>query len=239
MATVQLTAAQRALADATLTTPLSGTVAQVGLVPGQGVAPGASGGAASASGSSVVIVAPGADEVDLAVPVTTLPELSVGQSATVVPDATGNPVRGTVSTIGLVATTSSSGVTTYPVTVTVAAGSGLPLSTGGQASVAIVVGHATDVTVVPTSAVHRIGAVRTVDVDQAGTVAAVRVTTGVVGARWTEVTTGVRRGQEVVVADLAAPLPTATTGRGAFGALAGVGFGGPRGAAGAGRAGGG
>lgn len=238
VASAQLASSQRALGDATLTTPLTGTVAAVGLAPGQAVSSGSSARATSASSvASVVVVAPGADEVVLAVPVTDLPELAVGQPATVVPDATGAPVRGTVSAVGLVATTSSSGVTTYPVTVTVAAGSGLPLRTGGQASVAIVVGHAADVTVVPTSAVHRVGALRTVDVDDAGTVTAVRVTTGVVGVRWTQVTAGLRRGQQVVVADLAAPLPTAATGPGAFGALAGGGFGGPRGAgAGAARA---
>jgi multidrug efflux pump subunit AcrA (membrane-fusion protein) len=229
VASAQLASAQRALGDATLTTPLSGTVAAVGLSPGQAVSSGVSTrGATSASTASVVVVAPGADEVDLALPVSDLPELAVGQRATVVPDSTGEPIRGTVSTIGLVATTSSTGVTSYPVTVTVAAGSGLPLRTGGQASVAIVVGHATDVTVVPTSAVHRIGALRTVDVDEAGTAAAVRVTTGVVGARWTQVTAGLRRGEQVVVADLAAPLPTSTTGPGALRVLVGAGFSRPR-----------
>ena len=230
VASAELASAERALADATLATPLTGTVAAVGFSPGQSVSSGASArGAASAPAASVVVIAPGADEVDLAVPVTDLAELTVGQRATVVPDSTGTPVRGTVSTIGLVASTSSTGVTTYPVTVTVPPGSGLPLRTGGQASVAIVVGHATNVTVVPTSAVHRIGALRTVDVDEAGTVVAVRVTTGVVGARWTQVTAGLRRGQQVVVADLANPLPTATTGPGALRAFAGAGVTGLRG----------
>ncbi|MGC8463462.1 MAG: HlyD family efflux transporter periplasmic adaptor subunit [Acidimicrobiales bacterium] len=219
VASAQLAAAQRALADATLTTPLTGTVAAVGLAPGQAVS--ARAGGRNSSAASIVVIAPGAVDVGLALPVADLAELAVGQHATVVPDATGAAVAGTVTNIGLVATTSSSGVTTYPVTVTIAPGGGLSERTGSQASVAIVVGHATDVTVVPTSAVHRLGAVRTVDVDTAGTISPVRVTTGVVGARWTEVTAGLHRGQQVVLAKLTTPLPTATTGTKGLRALAG------------------
>ncbi len=221
VASAQLAAAERAVGDATLTTPLTGTVAAVGLAPGQTIS--ARVGGRSTAAASIVVIAPGSVDVGLAVPVADLAELAVGQHATVVPDATGTAVAATVTNIGLVATTSSSGVTTYPVTVTIAPGTGLSERTGGQASVAVMVGHATDVTVVPTSAVHRVGAVRTVDVDTAGTVSLVRITTGVVGARWTQVVAGVHRGQQVVLADLTAPLPTSTTGtRGLRALTAGV-----------------
>ncbi|MDA8293618.1 MAG: HlyD family efflux transporter periplasmic adaptor subunit [Actinomycetota bacterium] len=221
VASAQLADAERAVGDATLTTPLTGTVAAVGLAPGQTIS--ARVGGRSTAAASIVVIAPGSVDVGLAVPVADLAELAVGQHATVVPDATGTAVAATVTNIGLVATTSSSGVTTYPVTVTIAPGTGLTERTGGQASVAVMVGHATDVTVVPTSAVHRVGAVRTVDVDTAGTVSLVRITTGVVGARWTQVTAGVHRGQQVVLADLTAPLPTSTTGtRGLRALTAGV-----------------
>ena len=218
VASAELAAAQRGLADAVLTTPLTGTVAAVGITPGQAVS--ARAGRSGATAASIVVIAPGAVDVELAAPVADLAELAVGQHATVVADATGKAVAGTVTSIGLVATTSSSGVTTYPVTVTIAPGTGLSERTGGQASVAIVVGHATAVTVVPTSAVHRVGAVRTVDVDTAGRVSLVRITTGVVGARWTQVTAGLRQGQQVVLADLTAPLPSSTTGTRGLRALA-------------------
>ncbi len=218
VASAELAAAQRGLADAVLTTPLTGTVAAVGITPGQAVSTRA--GRSGATAASIVVIAPGAVDVELAAPVADLAELAVGQHATVVADATGKAVAGTVTSIGLVATTSSSGVTTYPVTVTIAPGTGLSERTGGQASVAIVVGHATAVTVVPTSAVHRVGAVRTVDVDTAGRVSLVRITTGVVGARWTQVTAGLRQGQQVVLADLTAPLPSSTTGTRGLRALA-------------------
>ncbi len=218
VASAQLAAAERAVGDATLTTPLTGTVAAVGLAPGQTIS--ARAGGSGATAASIVVIAPGAVDVELAAPVADLAELAVGQHATVVPDATGKAVAGTVTSIGLVATTSSSGVTTYPVTVTIAPGTGLSERTGDQASVAIVVGHATAVTVVPTSAVHRVGAVRTVDVDTAGRVSLVRITTGVVGARWTQVTAGLRQGQQVVLADLTTPLPSSTAGTGGLRALA-------------------
>ncbi len=218
VASAQLAAAERAVGDATLTTPLTGTVAAVGLAPGQTIS--ARAGGSGATAASIVVIAPGAVDVELAAPVADLAELAVGQHATVVADATGKAVAGTVTSIGLVATTSSSGVTTYPVTVTIAPGTGLSERTGDQASVAIVVGHATAVTVVPTSAVHRVGAVRTVDVDTAGRVSLVRITTGVVGARWTQVTAGLRQGQQVVLADLTTPLPSSTAGTGGLRALA-------------------
>jgi len=113
---------------------------------------------------------------------------------------------------------SSSGTTTYPVVVTLD-GAGLDLASGGTASVDVVVGTASGVVTVPTSAVSN-GAV---DVLDGATVTRVRVTTGVVGRTRPEITGGLQAGQTVVLADLDQALPSggSTTTQRRFGVGAG------------------
>jgi HlyD family secretion protein len=102
------------------------------------------------------------------------------------------------------------------VTVTLAK-HGLTLLSGATASVDVILGEATGALTVPTSAVSD----GTVEVYADGKVSRVRVTTGLVGRSRTVMTSGLKAGQKVVLADMSAALPTSgaptTTGRSRFG----------------------
>jgi trimeric autotransporter adhesin len=236
VAQAQLAAAQQDLADATLVTPIAGTVASVSIDPGASVTGGSSSG--SAASAAIVVLGPGSYEVTTDIPVASLPGVKVGAQATVTPDATGTTVDGTVASIGLVGTTTSTS-TTYPVTISVPGNRGLRLLSGADAEVGIVLRRAVDVTAVPSSSVRTIGSNHFVSELHNGTLTEVRVTTGTVGQLLTQVTSGIKPGDQVVLADYGEPLPTSnttTTGRtglaggfgggGGFGGSGGGGFGG-------------
>ncbi len=219
-ARASLIKATQALSGATIKAPHGGTVAQVSVTKG---------GSASTGSAAVVVIAPGTTTVELSVSSTQVTQLAVGQKAHVTVAGADDVHPGTVTRISRIPTTSSSGTTTYPVTVTLAE-QGLDVLAGSTAAVDITLGSASDVLTVPTSAVSN-GAVQ---VYADGEVSRVRVTTGLVGRARTVITDGLTAGQQVVLADLSADLPTSdgqtgtTRGFGSFpsGGLPSGGFGG-------------
>jgi multidrug efflux pump subunit AcrA (membrane-fusion protein) len=217
-----LDVAEADLAGATLTSPISGTVASVPFTAGS----------AEATGDSATIVAPGPVTVTVNVPSTSIGSVKVRQRATVLADGATTGVAGIVTAIGLLpAASTANGTTSYPVTVLVSQ-PGKTFVDGAPASVSIVVKTVTGVVTVPNSAVSD-GFV-TVVAGGTGTGTRTRVQTGTVGALVTEVTNGLRAGQQVVLADLTRALPASSTtiprrfGGGAFGGggTGGGGFGG-------------
>ena len=145
--------------------------------------------------------------------------------AIITPDTTGKPVDGTVSSIGIVGTTTTAGSTTYPVDISVGDSTGLTLISGADASIGIVIDKAENVTTVPTSAVSTIGTTKLISTYANGKVTTTRVTVGTVGDILTQVTSGVKVGDQVVLANLKTPLPTSsgsTTTGGLGGALSGT-----------------
>ena len=203
-AKADLIAAQQALKGATLRAPAAGTVASVDVAKGD---------SATAGSDAVTIVSKGLVTVEIDASDTQVRQLKVGQQATVTPAGADTPFAATVTAIGQVPSTSS-GSTSYPVTVTLAKRD-LDLLTGTTASVDIVIGSADGVLTVPTSAVSN----GTVSVLANGKVRRTRVTTGIVGRSRTQITKGLTKGQQVVLADLSAALPTGDgqSGRSGFG----------------------
>jgi trimeric autotransporter adhesin len=194
-AAAQVTAAQQALAAATVVSPISGTVISVSATVG----------ADETAGSTAFVIA-GLDsfEVVAQVPVTDVPQLKVGERASVLPDGTTTPVSGSVVSIGLIPDSTGS-PTTYPVTIGL---TGLPsgLHADGYASVTITTARGSGVSV-PTSAVHRSGHAATVTVYAGGKTRVVSVKVGTMGPVWTRITAGLKAGQHVVLANLNQPLP--------------------------------
>jgi HlyD family secretion protein len=222
VAVAGLTAAQQDLADANLLSPIAGTVASVAITPGGAVSAGSSVG--PSANASIVILGPGSFVVSANIAVANIAGVMVGQKAIITPDATTKTVTGTVTSIGLVASTSSA-VTTYPVTVAMADDSGMQLLSGAAADVNIVTKGATDVTSVPSSAVQTVGANHFVTEYRNGSTSLVRVTLGTVGDILTQVSSGVKPGTTIVLADLNLPIPASsatTTGRRTFGAGGGL-----------------
>jgi HlyD family secretion protein len=214
-ADAQVAVAQQNLAAATLVSPISGTVGEVDFTQGQ----------TASTQQHIVVFGPGANQVTTAVSDTQAGQIKPGQQVNVTPDGSGKAISGQVTSIGLLASTTSSGSPSYPVTISLPSGG--QLFPGATASVSIITSTANAAVTVPTSAVHLTGGNASVTTLSGGTTETKRVTVGVVGASVTEIKSGLSAGDQVVLADLSQPLPTGDTSstRGLVGGGAG---GGPR-----------
>jgi HlyD family secretion protein len=230
IAQVGVTNAEAAVAATTLKAPSGGLVEEVNVTSGEEVSSGGTGGA-SASGSSshaVVIITPGVFEVTGSVSDALVNEIAVGQTAEVVAAGSSDAVAGKVTEVAEEATVTS-GVATFPVTV-VLSGASPSLRPGMSASVSVVINQVVGVVTVPTSAVHTTGAGSTVSLFVNSKPDPVSVTVGAADATRTQILTGVKVGDVVVIATITSTIPSATgatgrtlTGGGGFG---GGGFGG-------------
>jgi len=201
-ATAEVTVAQQALAQATIVSPISGTVTSVGLAVGHSVSTGS-------STATVLVSGAGGYEVTTSVAVTDLPHVAVGQQALVVADGSTAELEARVVQISLVPNSSSSS-TTYAVVLALTDPE-VDLPNGGLARTTIVTGEVASATAVPTSAVTTTETGRSVTVLDGGKATTASVTVGTVGSVWTEITDGVSVGQTVVLADLSEALPGSAT----------------------------
>lgn len=223
----QLSSAQGDVADATLTSPIAGTVAAVNLSVGQHVGgTGAGGGApgggttggtsTSGSGSTddssaqVVVVSTDAFLVDTSANATQVGSLSAGQQATVTPSGTDRVLPATVASVGLIAS-SGSGVASFPVVLEVT-GSPSGLYAGTSASVSIDVEQLHHVTEVPTGAISYSGGVARVVLTEDGRHVPSTVTTGLTTGGMTQITSGLHVGAHVVERIVTFTAPTSTGG---------------------------
>jgi len=184
--------AQSRLPFATLTSPIAGTVAAVSLAAGDSVT-------ASSTTAVVTVLGPDGYTVTTSVPLTRIDIVTVGQRAQVTTPSTDATLTGTVSSIGVL-DTSTTADPAYAVELALDA-TDAKLYDGASAQVHLSVAGAEQVLTVPTSAVHVDGATATVQVLKDGTPTDVTVTRGAVGAERTEITDGLAAGDEVVLAD--------------------------------------
>jgi multidrug efflux pump subunit AcrA (membrane-fusion protein) len=201
-ADANLAVAQQALLQATIVSPIDGTIVAVNMAPGDAVT-------AGSTTATIVIAGSGGYETVTMAKVTDLPRLKVGQDAVVQPDGAANTIAGKVTQISLVSTSSSTG-TTYAVVVGLS-GDTSQLHNGGTGSIAITTASAPARLVVPSSAVHANSGRYTVVVLEGDTTKNVTVQVGAIGSKWTEVKRGLSLGQTVVLADFHQALPTSAT----------------------------
>jgi len=207
-ARADLVAAKMALTGSTLRAPHAGRL--LALEAGEGDSIGA--------GSDVgVLVAGGLSTVSLSVTTDQVADLAIGQSADVTPVGATAALPGEVTSVAAVPTTSTTGDSTYAVVVTLDE-RGLDLPEGAGAAVAVTTDEVSDALTVPASALTS-GVVRVLAGD---TLSRARVTTGLIGSGVVEVVDGVEEGEQVVLADLDAAVPTGdsdatTPGQGGFG----------------------
>jgi macrolide-specific efflux system membrane fusion protein len=168
-----------------------------------------------------------------------LASVTVGQSATVTfPALPGVTATAKVTAIAPTGTTSNS-IVTYPTTITLdSIPSGLRL--GQTANVSITTkSSASNALYVPASAITTANGTSTVKVVKSGKTSTVTVKLGIVGDQGTQITSGLKDGETVVIGTVSASSgTTGTTGTGATG-TGGAAGGGAGGAAGGGAAGGG
>lgn len=261
-ATNQVSNDQQALAQTTLTTPIAGVVAAVNLTVGQQVsgngasANGGGGGGAAANSATgtantvannaqIVVISTTGHLVTATVDDTQIGLVQGGDQAVIVPNGSTTPVYGVVGAVGLVATTTS-GVATYPVSITVT-GNPPGLFAGAGATVTIIVKQLSNVVVVPARAVHYVNGKPVVYELSGGQQVAHPVSVGLTSGAETQVTAGLSAGQRVVIpaARGGASAPAGGTRRGGLGGgrpggglggggLGGLGGGGRKAATGAG-----
>jgi multidrug efflux pump subunit AcrA (membrane-fusion protein) len=234
-AEASLSSAQTNLAAATLKSSIAGTVGSVTVVKGT-----------SDQGESIVIVGAGAAEVTVNVPLASMATVRVGQTARVTPQGATSWVPGSVTSISLLPSATSTGTgsgtggqstaastPTYPVVVRVP--EAVPaLASGSRAQASLLIGAVTGVLTVPNSALTPLGNGQALALTFNGGVATrALVKTGYAGPLTTQITSGLSAGQQVVLADLSTPLPTNTTnarrfgvGAGGAGGIGGAGLGG-------------
>ena len=213
---ISVSTAQTALNSATITAPADGIIQSVGVTAGQQVSSGSAGSGSSSSTSTphaVVLITPGLFEVTGSVSDAQVAEITVGQSAQVIPAGSQEAVTGKVTSVAEQATITS-GVATFPVTVTLN-GTNNSLRAGMSASVNVVVNQVVQVLTVPTSAVHNNGSGSTVEVLINGQPQARVVTIGASDANRTQVLSGINPGDQVVIATITGTVPTSSSGAGA------------------------
>ncbi|MDU0314745.1 HlyD family efflux transporter periplasmic adaptor subunit [Phycicoccus sp. M110.8] len=203
----------------------AGTGSGSSAAPGQGASA-----SASAGTGQVVVISPTSWVVDASVAAADLGKVKRGMQAQVLTTGSTQPVFGTVGSVGVMATSTSGGVATFPVTIDVT-GNPPGLYAGTSVTTRIIYKQVQDVLTVPTAAVSQSGGRATVTVRQGGRDTAVPVTVGTVYGAQTQVLSGLTAGEQVVVRRLtfSPTTGTGTTGRGGGfggGAGGGGGFGG-------------
>jgi HlyD family secretion protein len=227
-AKLTLASAEAKLKAATITAPISGTVSALPFAKGDAVT----------TSDQIVIIGKGSVEVQLNVPEAAFRTLAAGQRAAVVTPG-GGRAAGIITRLGLLPDDSSSGSTTFPVLVAATGNDAATLPAGAAAAVTVTLGVSRNVVVLPVSAVTRTGSTGTVQVLDNGVLTKTDVTLGRVGLATIEITSGLRAGQTVVVADNTVALPTTSLRGLRGGGGLGGGNGGPAGGGNGGQPGGG
>jgi macrolide-specific efflux system membrane fusion protein len=239
--------AQDNLHAATLQSTLSGIIASLDLSVGDQVSgttsSSSSGGggsdssnppSSSASGTSsdtsstsqVVVVKPNYFKVVANVSADDVASVKEGLQAQVTPSGSSLPVYGTVTSVGLVAETSSSGAATFPVTVTLT-GPHPHLYAGTSATVSIITRQVSNVLAVPAVALHTSGSMTYVEKLVNGKQVRTTVNVGETYGPNTEVTSGLKAGDKVVLVTLPPPTGSGNNRGGTNGLPGGANF--PRG----------
>jgi len=223
-----LETAQQGLAGAQIISPISGTVIAVNLTVGASASAGASTVGSPSSSSSgpsspaIEVVSPGTFEVQATASDAQVSKMKVGDQVVITPSGATSIDIGTVTQVGTIATVSS-GVVTFPVTIGVK-GTTTGLYEGASAQLSIFVLQVKNVLTVPSSAVHTLGPKSFVYLLVNGKEVGHPVKVGAVGGTLTQITSGLTRGQRVVLADLSAGVPgiTSTGNNAGFGPGPGV-----------------
>lgn len=199
----RLASARDDLAAARMTSPIDGTIASVEVVIGDVVGSGAGGGAtggATGGTSTALITVVGTTSyiVEASVSGTDLSKVKAGQQARITPSGATEAVFGTVSSVGVIASTSSGGSSSFPVTIKV---TGTPegLHPGGSATVTIVTKQLNDVLTVPTAALRQENGKTVVTKVNGDSTETVEVTVGESYGANTEVVSGLSDGDQVQV----------------------------------------
>jgi macrolide-specific efflux system membrane fusion protein len=246
-----VTDARQALADATLRSTIAGTVTSIDLTRGEavsgsgtsssdttgttgttassgrGTAVGATSSASTStattsSGSQVVVQSAGTI-VNGSVDDTEVQQVKKGQSVAITPDGATSTVPGVVTSVSSVPS-SSAGVVTFPVVVRIT-GHPKGVYAGATATMTITTTHVPNVLEIPTLAITYSGSNASVQVRQGGSTVKRSVTLGTAYGLESQVLSGIKAGEKVVVTIPTFAGRVGGTGGGGFGQRGGTGTG--------------
>lgn len=238
-----LSGAQEDLKAATLRATFTGTVASVDVAVGdQTTGTGSSGSSqggsntgssttttTSSSSAQIVLISTATWKLEGTVGAADLSAMKPGQAATITADST--EFTGTVSSVGIVATSTSDGAATFPVVINLS-GTHTGLYSGTTASAVVTTGTYDNVLTIPTAAITTANSVTVVTkVDSSGATTVTEVEIGRVFGDATEITSGLSAGDTVQITYR--PTSTSTTSSDSSGGFGG-GLGGGLGDAGGG-----
>ena len=200
-----LTNAQSALAAATLTAPFDGTVAVVSMAVGDtvGSSGGTGGGGGSAlSGSSssssvITVITTDMYSVSTSVGASDVTSISKGQDVQVTPNGASTQLRGTVTSVGVIASSTSASGASFPVTIDITDPQ-QGLYAGVSASVTIIT-SSRQVLAVPTAAITMGQGGAMVELKTGEDTTTTNVTVGASSNSMTEITSGLNEGDTVIV----------------------------------------
>jgi multidrug efflux pump subunit AcrA (membrane-fusion protein) len=225
--------ARQEVRETTLRAPISGTIASVSGSVGETVTGGASGGGGSSeaaalgaaggessggesSGSAFMVLAQlHRLKLEVSFSESDIGKVRKGQTATVSIDSMeGTELAGEVTKVSVLPSEGSTGVVEYPATI-ILTQSAKGLRAGMSASAEVVVEQVKNAVTVPSEAISGAGSHKTVTVEEDGKEVTKAVTTGLEGDETTEVVSGLKAGQTLVLPQVT--VPTATGGEGASG----------------------
>jgi multidrug efflux pump subunit AcrA (membrane-fusion protein) len=225
--------ARQEVRETTLRAPISGTIASVSGSVGETVSGGSAGGGTSeagaaggvtggestggeSSGSAFMVLAQlHRLKMEVSFSESDIGKVRKGQTATVSIDSMeGTELAGEVTKVSVLPSEGSSSVVEYPATILLAQ-SAKGLRAGMSASAEVVVGQVKNAVTVPTEAISGAGSRKTVTVEEGGKAVTKTVTTGLEGDETTEVVSGLKAGQTLVLPEVT--VATATGGEGESG----------------------
>jgi membrane fusion protein, macrolide-specific efflux system len=215
----QLASAKSQLASATMTSPINGVVAAVNLTVGESVSgnaasnPNASSDSSSNDNSSsdpqILVISTNSWLVNATVDATSVGLIKKGNQAQLTVTGASDTVYGTISSIGLVSS-STSGTASYPVVIDVT-GSPSGLHDGANVTATLIYKQVSNVLVVPTLALHRnANGGQYVEQVKNGKTVQTTVRVGIASGGQTQIVSGLSAGDKIIV-------PEVTLGRGGTG----------------------
>lgn len=227
-ASASATQASQNLADAALKSTISGTVAAVNVAVGDQASSSSGSGAggngsnasnASSSSSSsstaqIVVIQPGTFVVNTSVGGSDIASVKTGMQAQLTVTGSSSTIFGTVSSVSMVASTSTSGTqATFPVTITVT-GAQKNLYAGTSVTASIITKQISNVLAVPALALSTSNGKTTVDKLVNGKPVRTAVTVGQTYGAQTQITAGLKSGDQIQMSLGFNRVPTSGTGSG-------------------------
>jgi multidrug efflux pump subunit AcrA (membrane-fusion protein) len=218
-AELSVKSARQEVRETTLRAPISGTIASISGSVGETVAGGSSGtgGTSEASGLGAVggeSTSEGSGsafmvlaqlhrlKMEVTLSESDIGKVRKGQTATVSIDSMeGTELAGQVTKVSVLPSEGSSSVVEYPATILLTQ-SAKGLRAGMSASAEVVVEQVKNAITVPSEAISSLGSGKTVTVEEGGKEVTKQVTTGLEGDETTEVVSGLKAGQTLVLPEV-------------------------------------